>query len=78
MRILYIIGNGFDISLGMKTGYPDFYRYYLSFSSKDDDITKLKDCIKDNKYETWADLEIGLGKYTSSISSPEIFLKCLE
>ena len=78
MRILYIIGNGFDISLGMKTGYPDFYQYYLSQPSKDDDIINLKNSIKDNKYETWADLEIGLGKYTSSISSQEVFLKCLE
>lgn len=77
MKVLYIIGNGFDISLGMKTGYSDFYRYYLSQPSQDNDIASLKNSIKDKRYETWADLEIGLGKYTSSIVSSKVFLKCL-
>lgn len=78
MKILYIIGNGFDISLGMKTGYRDFYRYYLSQPSNDADIATLKSSIREKQYETWADLEIGLGKYTSSVSSSDVFLKCLD
>ena len=29
-RITVILGNGFDIALGLKTGYKDFYRYFLT------------------------------------------------
>lgn len=30
MNILYLIGNGFDVSLGMKTRYADFYDAYCA------------------------------------------------
>jgi len=29
MNIIYIIGNGFDINLGLKTRYVDFYKWYV-------------------------------------------------
>ena len=29
MNITYIIGNGFDINLGLKTRYVDFYKWYV-------------------------------------------------
>lgn len=28
MQILYLIGNGFDINLNMKTRYTEFYEHY--------------------------------------------------
>ncbi len=34
MKVIYIIGNGFDINLGMKTKYSDFYTYYQTINSK--------------------------------------------
>ncbi|MBK7465948.1 MAG: hypothetical protein IPJ43_03540 [Saprospiraceae bacterium] len=40
MEILYIIGNGFDINLGMKTRYSDFYTYYKTTNSKSEAIQK--------------------------------------
>jgi hypothetical protein len=33
MNILFLIGNGFDLNLGMKTRYVDFYNYYISNTS---------------------------------------------
>ena len=27
-RITFFIGNGFDINIGLKTKYKDFYQYY--------------------------------------------------
>ncbi len=42
MNILYILGNGFDINLGLKTRYSDFYKYYIGIESKDENIRKLK------------------------------------
>lgn len=77
MRLLYIVGNGLDIAHHMKTSYQDFFKYYLGLSSVDGVIKAMKKDIDSNKYETWADLEIGLGQYASKCSNKDIFLKCL-
>ncbi len=29
MNITFLIGNGFDLNLGLKTRYTDFYKYYM-------------------------------------------------
>ena len=64
MNILYLFGNGFDINLGMKTRYVDFYEYYENKASSSDLVKKLKSNIFSN-IECWSDLELALGKYTS-------------
>ncbi len=76
MNIVFLIGNGFDINIGLNTRYKDFYDYYLSLdSTKDNDqVKKLKAHLKetlstDDKY--WSDLEIALGAYTTNFSSLE-------
>ena len=78
MNVLHIIGNGLDISLGMKTDYQSFYDYYSALETKDADIINLKASVKEGRYKTWADLEAGLGDYTKNLSSEKVFLKCLE
>ena len=30
MNILYLIGNGFDLNLGLPTRYSDFLEYYFN------------------------------------------------
>ena len=77
MKILYIIGNGLDIAHNMKTSYQDFFTYYLALPSTDRDILAMKKDIDNHKYETWADLEMGLGSYSSKCADKAIFLKCL-
>lgn len=76
MNIVYLIGNGFDINIGLKTRYKDFYDYYLALGSSGDNelVKKLKTHLKetlstDDKY--WSDLEIALGNYTTNFSSLE-------
>ena len=56
MNILYLIGNGFDLSLGMKTRYEDFYEYYctLGETEQNADVIALKKTIKEGK-EGWQD-----------------------
>ena len=61
MNIVYLIGNGFDINIGLKTRYKDFYDYYLALDSSGDNehVKKLKEHLKetlstDDKY--WSDL----------------------
>lgn len=58
MNITFLIGNGFDINLGLKTRYTDFYPYYLK---KHPEEMIAKFISQDNNYENWADLELGLG-----------------
>ena len=78
MDLLYIIGNGLDIAHHLKTSYQDFFKYYLGITSVDGAIKSMKNDIDSNKYETWANLEIGLGQYASRCANKDIFLKCLE
>lgn len=68
MNIVYIIGNGFDLNLGMKTSYVDFYRDYFQKETGERLVLKLKKEI-DSKHENWADLELQLGEYTIEIAN---------
>ena len=74
MNRLVIIGNGFDINLGMKTRYQDFYKYYIAQLSSDIVVEDLKNSIEDSIYSAsnkskndsidWSDMELGFGEYT--------------
>lgn len=70
MNVTYIIGNGFDLNLGLQTSYKDFYNYYTKRSSSTPEIEALKDSImNDQTLENWADLEMSLGEYTEKVST---------
>jgi hypothetical protein len=77
MNILYIIGNGLDIAHHMKTSYQEFFKFYLNIPSVDGDILAMKKDINSHRYETWADLEMGMGIYSSQCANKDVFLKCL-
>lgn len=66
MNILFVIGNGFDLQLGLPTSYQDFYKYYCGCPSSSEEIARLKKYI-DNHYSNWADLEEALGQYTEKV-----------
>lgn len=71
MNITFLIGNGFDIGLGLKTQYNDFYEYYCK-PTKDDsnNISEFKEVLKkwqSNKQSAiidWADFESAFGKHS--------------
>jgi len=70
MNIVYLIGNGFDLNLGMKTSYTDFYNYYLSLPRDNDNnaIKRFKRKLAKN-FNNWSDLEYALGtKYLRIIN----------
>ena len=77
MDITFLVGNGFDLSLGYKTSYKDFYESYLQQPNDpdhEDAILRLKDSINEdrkNGYKNWSDFEIGLGKLSQSFSPDE-------
>ena len=72
MNILYLIGNGFDLNLNLKTSYKDFYNFILEKNNEKDlaIVAKFKNEIK-NKPTNWSDLELELGKFTAEIDSIE-------
>lgn len=74
MRTVYLIGNGFDINLGLPTKYTDFYRYYLGLDRSNDskNVSKLKEhlsqCLS-SREQYWSDLEEAMGQYTTELDS---------
>ena len=63
MNITFLVGNGFDINLGLKTRYTDFYPTYLSKGHQD----ILSKAILAN-YKNWADLEVALGTVLKQVN----------
>lgn len=87
MQITFLIGNGFDISCGIKSSYSDFYTEYCSKESPQKHISDFRQEIQneiDNNIadedKTWSDFEVGLGKYTKEFTEETVdnFLECLE
>lgn len=72
MNIVYFIGNGFDINIGLKTRYADFYEHYKSVSSESKLITELKKEISEG-IVNWSDLELAFGKYTIRLNDIKEF-----
>ena len=71
MRILYLIGNGFDLAQGIKTRYSDFYAAKIkSLPAEESIVGKLRNSITENT-ETWADMEKGLGIFTTEMKGIE-------
>lgn len=63
MDITFLIGNGFDINIGLNTRYKNFYDFYCLQKSSLKDLANLKKEIRN-----WSDLEVELGKYLGKIN----------
>ncbi|MCI7351401.1 MAG: bacteriophage abortive infection AbiH family protein [Ruminococcus sp.] len=64
MNITFLIGNGFDVNLGLKTKYKDFYDKYIESNahlSNENCIKKFCDKIDPN-HETWSDFELAFAQ----------------
>ncbi|MDW5290917.1 AbiH family protein, partial [Formosa sp. PL04] len=77
MQTLFVIGNGFDINLGMKTRYFDFFKFYKGVESDSELVNKLKNEISTD-IENWADLELAFGQYTARLNNLEEFEEVYE
>ncbi len=77
--VTFLIGNGFDIGLGLKTKYADFVTAYLKQPSKTDVIVKLKKAINQDA-DFWGDAELAFGKLPFSTfgkDSHEVLKECI-
>ncbi len=79
MNITFLIGNGFDLNLGLNTLYSDFVKDYKGMVTEDEQLKHFCSHIKDNE-ELWANAEIALGRYTGELvkGQGDLFSKCHE
>lgn len=71
MNITFLIGNGFDLNLGLKTSYRDFLEKYCenNLNDEDDEIVKFKSYMDGHKEEVyWADAELAFLKYSTKFN----------
>lgn len=80
MNILFIIGNGFDLRLGLPTSYPDFLNHYkkqnpkhnIEVKTSKEEFFKFIGLVEN---EEWKDLEVSLGNFTSHLTDKTRFLE---
>lgn len=68
MNITFLIGNGFDINLGLKTQYISFYPYFIKQASENN---MIKNWINENE-RLWSDLEEKLGQELKNVSEDNL------
>lgn len=68
MNITFLIGNGFDIGLGLASSFKDFFPIYFAKSlRKDPRIKQLSEHISDDE-DTWSYFERQMGQYTAEFN----------
>lgn len=74
MKVLYIIGNGFDQAHEIASSYKDFKHWVKSQHSLrfDAEIAQIEYLFRDNG-ELWADFETNLGHYKIDIIAEQRF-----
>lgn len=72
MKITFMLGNGFDIGLGLDTSYESFYQHYCSNTDKDNEnIKKFKAYLAKRQDEDvkkiidWSDFEMAFGQHSN-------------
>lgn len=75
MNITFLIGNGFDIGIGLNTRYGDFYKKYCADKEGDNeniksfkDILGSKEITKYPPIVDWADFETAFGRHSAEFS----------
>ena len=80
LNITYLLGNGYDLQLGLKTAYSDFYEYLKNNKSKEFEDNRIFKAIESDKFGYWSDFELALGDYTNKLEleKPEVVDKFLD
>lgn len=76
--ITFILGNGFDLSLHVKTSYSHVYSTYVDTPSSSDVIVAFKNELRNRTpFDKWSDFEMGMAEYAESLSSEEELVECV-
>lgn len=86
MEITFLIGNGFDLGVGLKTKYGDFYKKYcVEHITDNDNIRNFKKTLLLGKLEfaktiNWSDFEKAFGKYSENfpVNKKQLYIECFE
>ena len=89
VQVAFLIGNGFDLGLGLKTSYRDFINFYLNKDEDDGVLDSEKETIQIFKeqirkdIDCWSDAELEFGRFKFSKINPnldveEIFTPCAD
>ncbi len=81
MNIVYLIGNGFDLNLGLKTSYSKFYEWYINFyDDRKGNVVSFINWVEKEKChnDLWSCMELALGKYTSLLKGSDIVQECID
>ena len=76
MNVSFLIGNGFDLSCGIKSRYRDVYEEYIKTQSNSSLIERFKQDIS-YEIDNWGDFEVAMSKYMAQFNKEEDFLTCL-
>ena len=68
MNITFLIGNGFDRNLGLKTSYSEFVEAYKKTDAKTETLKNFHAYISENE-ELWSAAEEEMGKYTAEFET---------
>lgn len=77
MNIVFLIGNGFDLNLGLETSYPKFYDWYYKQDTKIESVQLFKKALTEEKgkrIELWRDLELFLGEKSKLFESAQDYI----
>ncbi len=76
MNITFLIGNGFDLGLGLKTSFKDYYDICKVRQINEEESEELEENIRKD-IELWSNFEEGLGKYTDkfTLDTKEVFFE---
>ena len=85
MNITYMIGNGFDVALGLKTQYSDFLAHYCGLDkSKNPILRRFQEEIKKDDCDLWSCAEKAFGEMdwsgfakSNSTETVKAFRECL-
>lgn len=80
MNIVYLIGNGFDIGLGLKTSYRDFIDSYRKQLTENENVAWMKSQMA-NHHQQWSDAEMAFGALNFSErgdSSVKVYDECYD
>lgn len=79
MNITFLVGNGFDLRLGMKTRFTDMYEGYIVQGSASDAIRRFKEMLKVDapNYKTWGDFEMAMAEKAKEFDDEDSFIECL-
>lgn len=76
MNITFLIGNGFDVGMGMKSRFSDFFPKYCADSvDKEESLRGLSKDIEEHQ-DDWSYFELQIGQYTNNFTpqNKQVFL----